>query len=164
MDSDINRKNIWLDCDPGVDDMVAIMLAIHNPVLNLLGISTVGGNLSTEIVNRNVLNILNVSTLQEIPVFQGASEPLCRECGASQSPIHGKNGLCYDFKFPFHEKKIREENLFFYLANLIMGSQAKITLIATGALTNYALLLKTFPKVKENIESIVHMGGSLKNN
>ena len=157
----IKPKLVWLDCDPGVDDMIAIMLAAQNPTLKLLGISTIAGNLSTEIVNANALNILNISCINEIPVFQGSSEPLCRECTISQNHVHGENGLGPDFDFPLHHKKIREENLYFYLANVIMSSSEKITLIATGPLTNYALLLKTFPKVKENLLSIVLMGGSL---
>ena len=146
------RKAVWLDCDPGVDDMIAIMLAAHNPSLNLLGISTISGNSLIENVNKNALDILNISGFQEIPVFQGSDEPICRKSFVSQ--IHGDKGLGFDYAFPEHE--------FSYLSNLILSSQVKITLIATGPLTNYALLLKTYPQIKKNIDSIVFMGGILK--
>ena len=85
------RKAIWLDCDPGVDDMIAIMLAAHNPSLNLLGISTVSGNSLMENVNKNALDILNISGFQEIPVFQGSSEPICRK--GFVSTVNGNKGL-----------------------------------------------------------------------
>lgn len=150
------NKIIWLDCDPGVDDMIAIMLAATNSNLKLVGISTVGGNTTIERVNRNTLNILNISGVPDIPVYQGLSEPLCRE-----RPKYEEIDLGPAFNYPEHQLKIREENLFSTLSNVILSSLGKVTLIATGPLTNYALLLKTYPEVKVNIDSIVLMGGYL---
>ena len=160
MNGNSERKPIWLDCDPGVDDMIAIMLAVQNPKINLLGISTIGGNISTEKVVKNALNIINISGFPEIPILKGCSDPICRETGISST--HGQSGLGPDFAFPLHHLKVKEKNLFAYLSEVIMNFPVKITLISTGPLTNFALLLKTYPEVKTNIDSIVFMGGRIK--
>jgi len=151
------KKYVWLDCDPGIDDMIAIMLAAQNPCLSLLGISTISGNATISNINKNALDIINISGHQTIPVFQGSSEPMCRKFVKSNA--HGSTGLGPIFVLPEHLLKIKNENLFSYLSKQILSLPTKITLISTGPLTNYALLLKTFPEVKKNIDSIVFMGG-----
>ena len=149
---------IWLDCDPGIDDVMAIMMAGLHPSLSLLGISSVAGNVPIEEATQNALEVIFRSGLSSVPVVQGAPEPLCRS-KRSATHIHGKSGLGSIQSYS-HNLKAIESNSFQFMAETILASREKVTFVVTGPLTNCALLLKVFPHVKNNIERIVFMGGS----
>ena len=152
-------RNIILDCDPGHDDAIAILLAGQKKYFNLLGITTVSGNQTIEKTTRNALNLVNFLKI-DVPVAMGASEPLVRDKQICEE-IHGKTGLDgYDF-LPHNKKPVSLSG-----AELIIDLTSKhehVTIIATGPITNVALALKLKPEIKEHIDEIIFMGGSVDN-
>lgn len=156
-----NRKNIWLDTDPGIDDAVAFAVLIANrDKLNICGISSVAGNQTSDRVTTNALKLTEFLGAEDIPVVRGAREPLLRE-PVDAGDVHGKSGLGY-LELPAPKKQLAAENGIPYMSDVIMGlpEGEKITFMPIGPLTNIALLIKTFPEVKERIEEIVLMGGA----
>ncbi len=152
-------KKIIIDCDPGHDDMVAIMLALASPELELLGVSTVAGNQTGDKTYRNALRTLTLVGRKDIPVAQGAQRPLLRELTVAPE-IHGVSGLDgADLPEPGFEGDARHAVDF--LIQTIMGSRDPITLVPTGPLTNVALALLKEPGVARAVERIVLMGGAV---
>lgn len=149
---------VIIDTDPGIDDAIAIALAIKCDNLDIKLISTVGGNVGIDKTTRNALNLVNFFGRPDIKVAMGSRLPLI-EHFVDGSAFHGVNGLgnitLEDSKVNFLPNSIYE------MSKLILDSTEKVTIIALGPLTNIALLLKTYPNVKENIEKIVLMGGAL---
>ena len=151
---------IWLDCDPGHDDAMAIILAGYNPKINLLGISTVAGNQVINKVTQNALSILELAGLNHIDVLKGSASPLLRFLDHFKEVIHGESGLD-GAQLPISPKQPLEKNAIIHIYETLTKHIGKVTLVATGMLTNVALLLKTFPDVKNNLEEIVLMGGAM---
>jgi inosine-uridine nucleoside N-ribohydrolase len=153
----MGKRNIIIDCDPGIDDVIALLLAAANEdKLNILGITTVAGNQTIEKVTYNVLGLMSFLG-KDIKTAMGATGPLLREKNPVDN-IHGENGVG-SYQFP-HTKKLYSDNAVTFLRDTIKLSKDKVTLVAIGPLTNIALLIKTFPDVKEKIELISIMGGS----
>lgn len=156
-----NKKNVWLDTDPGIDDAVAFAVLIANrDRLNLCGVSSVAGNQSSDRVTVNALKLTEFLGAEDIPVVRGAKEPLLRD-PVDAGDVHGKSGLGY-CELPEPKKQLAAENGIPYMRDTIMGlpEGQKMTIMPIGPLTNIALLIKTFPEVKERIEEIVLMGGA----
>lgn len=157
----MEKINIWIDCDPGIDDAVMLAMAsASRDKLNILGISTVAGNQTIETVTENALRLADFLGLSDVPVVKGAKGPLTR-AKSDASDVHGKNGIG-NVELPKPAKTPDSLNAVPYMRDVIMAlpEDEKITLVPTGPMTNIALLLKTFPEVEEKIEKIVLMGGS----
>lgn len=157
----MKKKNIWIDCDPGIDDAVALaMAAASREQLNIVGVSTVAGNQTSDRVTENALKLAAFLGMEDVPVVRGCRGPLVRAV-QSAGDIHGSTGLG-DCELPATIKQTVSESGIFYMYSRIMDLPAgeQITLVPTGPLTNIALLLRTFPEVRTNIEQIVLMGGS----
>lgn len=153
----MKKRNIIIDCDPGIDDIVALCFAVANEdKLNLLGITTVAGNQTIENVTNNALGLMSFLN-KDIRIARGAKGPLLREKKPA-SNIHGSNGAG-DYQLP-HTKELYSNNAVMFMRDTIMSSEEKTTLVPVGPLTNIALLIKTFPEVAEKIELISIMGGS----
>ena len=153
------KRNIILDCDPGHDDAVAILLAGSNPNLNLLGISVVAGNQTSEKTARTALNVATYLGL-DVPVAIGSEFPIVRErviCAA----IHGESGLD-GFDFPKYDKPFDKRHGVQLIIDSALNNK-NVTIVATGPLTNVALAIKMEPKILKNIDEIVIMGGSVDN-
>ena len=153
------KRNIILDCDPGHDDAVAILLAGANPNINLLGISVVAGNQTIEKTARNALNVATYLGLN-VPVAIGSEFPIVRErviCAA----IHGESGLD-GFDFPKYEQEFDKRHGVQLIIDSVLNNE-DVTIVATGPLTNVALALKMEPKIIQRIKEIVIMGGSVDN-
>jgi purine nucleosidase/pyrimidine-specific ribonucleoside hydrolase len=125
---------IILDCDPGHDDALAMILAAHNPAINLLAITTVSGNGIIAKVTANALSICALAKIN-VPVAEGAGNAI----------------------LAFELEKISGVDL---IAKVVREHPEKVTLVATGPLTNIALFLKLYPNLRGNIAEIVFMGGS----
>lgn len=152
-------RNIVIDCDPGHDDALAIMAAYAHPEkLHILGISTVGGNQTVEKVTQNAKNILSFIGA-EIPLAKGQERPLVKplETGGE---AHGDSGMDGPY-FSGNNYPVVSENAVMFLYEKIMACPEKVTVVALAPLTNIALLLKTFPDVKNKIECISLMGGGI---
>jgi pyrimidine-specific ribonucleoside hydrolase len=152
-------RPIILDCDPGHDDALAITLALARPELELLGITTVGGNSPLANTTRNALRVLALLGRSDIPVAPGAERPLLREPWIPVE-FHGASGLD-GADLPEPAASPRPEGALAMAEALIAGAGRPVTLVATAPLTNVALLLRARPGVRGGIERICLMGGSL---
>lgn len=150
---------IIIDTDPGVDDAVAIALALFSEELEVKCITTVAGNVSLEKTTLNALRLLKFFNREDIPIAAGAKQPLLRKA-VDASDVHGESGL---EGFDFDEVDwsiLRSEGAIELLRRTLLESHEPITLLPIGPLTNIALLLSTYPEVKAHIKEIVMMGGS----
>ena len=154
----MKKRNIIIDCDPGIDDIIALSFATANEdKFNILGITTVAGNQTIEKVTLNTLKVLSYYN-RNIKTAMGQKRPLIREKSAVTS-VHGENGMG-DCHLPEPTLELYSDNAITFLRDTILSQEEKVTLVAVGPLTNIALLLKVFPEVKEKIELISIMGGS----
>lgn len=151
------KKNIILDCDPGHDDAIAILMALKSEDVNLLGITTCCGNSYVENTTANALRILEFVGRTDIPVAQGCSRPIARNLvlGTADGPS-GLEGSTYLNK-PL--KKVEPIHAVDFIAKKLRESNEPVTLIPTAPLTNIALFLLKYPELKEKIKEIVLMGG-----
>ncbi|WP_018395325.1 nucleoside hydrolase [Bacillus sp. 37MA] len=153
----MTKRKIIMDCDPGHDDAIAIILAAVQPQLEILGITTVSGNAEIEKTTNNALKICDLVSLTEVVVSKGASEPLVR-LRETAPGIHGDSGLDGP-ELPEPSRSWSEEHGFDTIIRLIKESNEPVTILPTGPLTNIALALSKAPEIKDNIEEIVLMGG-----
>ena len=153
----MKKEKIILDCDPGHDDAVAIMLAAINPKIELLGITVVAGNQKLEKTVNNALKVCNHLNL-DVPVFSGMSRPMIREQLIADD-IHGETGLDGP-KFEELKIKAEDKHAVNFIIDTLMNSDEKITLVPTGPLTNIGMAIRFEPRIIEKINRIVLMGGS----
>ena len=155
----MKRIPLIIDTDPGIDDAVAIALALYSDDIDVRLITTVSGNVGIEATTTNALKLLAYFG-KDVPVARGASEPLIR-AAQDASDIHGATGMeGFDFPEPKREL-LMERNAIDAMRDVLMKSEEPITIMPIGPLTNIALLLKAYPEVKARIERIVLMGGSV---
>lgn len=153
------RIKIILDCDPGHDDAVAIIMAASHPKIDLLGVTVVAGNQTLEKTTRNALNVVQYIGREDIKVYQGCSLPMVRERQVIADDIHGETGLDGPVFEPLKIEKQKDHAVKFIIDTL-MNSNEKITLVPTGPLTNIAMAMRMEPKIVEKIDRIVLMGGA----
>lgn len=149
---------IIIDCDPGHDDAIALILALASPKLNVLAVTTSAGNQTPDKTLRNALRILTLLGRHDIPVAGGAPKPLLRELIIADN-VHGESGLDGP-ALPepgFAPQALTAVEL---MAKTLRASTEPVTLVPTGPLTNIALLLSAHPELKAKIARIVLMGGS----
>lgn len=154
------ETNLIIDCDPGVDDAIALLLAFASPAeLNLIAITTVGGNVDAALTARNARIIREIAGREDVPVHAGASLPLVREpVGASD--FHGASGLG---AFPIFEPKAAQAKSHAALAIIeaVMSRPSRaVTLAVTGPMTNVALALRLAPNIAPRLAGIIAMGGA----
>jgi inosine-uridine nucleoside N-ribohydrolase len=148
-----------LDCDPGHDDALAIVVALARPELRLLAVTTVAGNAGLDATTRNALRVLTLVGRTDVPVGAGAARPLVRELHVA-ADVHGASGLAgADLPDPAFQP--RPEGAVELIRSILDASPEPVTIAAVGPLTNVALLLRTHPRLVERIESIRIMGGAI---
>lgn len=154
-----NKRPIIIDTDPGIDDAVAIAIALFSEKLDIKLITSVAGNVDIKKTTDNVLKLLKFYK-KKIPVATGSSAPLIRKSIEAKN-VHGESGMDgWDFGEIDYSPLIKE-NAVNAIYETIYRSKEKITILAIGPLTNIALVLKVYPEVKEKIHEIILMGGSL---
>ncbi|WP_110885543.1 nucleoside hydrolase [Deinococcus yavapaiensis] len=154
----LSPRKIILDCDPGHDDAIAMMLALASPELSVLGVTTVYGNVGVDKTTRNALVVREVLQAT-VPVYRGADRPLVRD-RISAEAVHGESGL----DGPHLPEPTRSEEEFHavrFIVDTVMANPGEVTLVPTGSLTNVALALRLEPRLAENVRGIVLMGGSV---
>jgi ribosylpyrimidine nucleosidase len=156
----MEKTKIILDCDPGHDDAVAIMLAGKSPAIDLLGITVVAGNQTLEKTVRNALNVTAWLDI-DVPVYAGCGQPMIREKMVA-GDIHGESGLDGPV-FPPLEKKAEDMHAVDFIIRTLMASDGDITMVTTGPMTNLAMAMRMEPRIVEKIRRIVLMGGSYTN-
>jgi inosine-uridine nucleoside N-ribohydrolase len=147
---------IVIDCDPGHDDAIAILLALASPELELIGVTTVAGNQTLDKTTRNALVTLEVGGRSDIPVAAGADAPLRRELRTA-AHVHGETGLDGP-ELPEPQARPVDAHAADFLAELI---EPGVVLVPTAPLTNVALLLQRHPDVRDRLKRIVWMGGAI---
>ncbi len=153
-----NRK-IIMDCDPGHDDAIALILAgAQSSPLNILAVTTVAGNQSVDKNTTNALNVLDIMNRGDIPVSVGSDRPLIKKAAFAES-IHGESGLDGPELPKVPNLKPTNQHGVNVIIEEVLNSNEPITLVATGPLTNVAMALIQEPKIAHNIEEIVIMGG-----
>ncbi len=150
---------IILDCDPGHDDALAIVLALARPELRLLAITTVAGNAGLERTTRNALRVLTLLDRTDVPVAAGAERPIVREPWVPVE-VHGVSGLD-GADLPEPAVGVAAVTAVELASGLLRAAEEPVTLVATGPLTNVALLLRAAPGLRDRIAAISLMGGSL---
>jgi pyrimidine-specific ribonucleoside hydrolase len=148
---------IILDCDPGHDDAIALLLAVASPEVELIGVTTVAGNQTLDKTTNNALRVLEFAGHGHIPVYAGADRPFIRPQDVA-AHVHGESGLDGpDLPQPTHGAQ--PEHAVDYLARTIRERKGKVTLVPTGPLTNIGLLFALHPDAVP--ERIVLMGGAI---
>lgn len=152
------KRNILIDCDPGHDDIMAILCAMAHPEeLNVLGYTTVCGNNTLPSVTHNLLNVLSYIK-HPAPVAMGCENPLI---GVPEvQDAHGKTGLD-GFDFPEPNIETLKISAVEFMKEQILNCADKVTLVGMGPLTNIAVLIKAYPETKKRIDKIVFMGGAI---
>lgn len=156
----MEKKKIILDCDPGHDDAVAIMLAAKSEKLDLLGITVVAGNQTLEKTQVNARNVCQCLGL-DVPVYAGCGQPMVREKMVA-ADIHGETGLDGPVFEPL-TKPLEEKHAVQFIIDTLMESDGDITMVTTGPMTNLAMAMRMEPRIVEKIEQIVLMGGAYTN-
>jgi inosine-uridine nucleoside N-ribohydrolase len=149
---------IVLDCDPGHDDAVAILLAVGNDAIDLLAISTVAGNGTLDRTTINAQRVAALAGLTDVPLAAGADGPKVGELRTAPS-VHGETGLD-GYDLTSGEVPLDPRGGVQLLADTLTSASEPVTVVATGPLTNIAALLDEHPEVHGSIKEIVIMGGS----
>ena len=153
------KHKIILDCDPGHDDAIAILLAAHHPEIDLLAITTVAGNQSVEKTARNALKVCSLANIRQVPVARGMDRPLLRP--ANHAPdIHGESGMDGP-NIPEPDIELDPRHGVDLLIELLLNSDGDITLVPTGPLTNIAAAMRRAPAIVPKIAAISLMGGAM---
>ena len=152
----MKKRKIILDCDPGHDDAVAILLASSYEEIDLCALTIESGNQTLEKTSRNALNLVQYLSL-DVPVAKGEAKPMVRDAQICPE-IHGESGLD-GYEFPPLYKRCVKQDAVTLLKEML--TKDEYTIVATGPLTNIGVLLNKYPEVKNNITEIVLMGGSI---
>ncbi len=153
------KHKIILDCDPGHDDAIAILLAAHHPALDLLAITTVAGNQSVAKTAHNALTVCSLAHIRHVPIAQGMDRPLLRPARHA-ADIHGESGLDGPH-LPEPSLTLAPQHAVDLLIELFLQSADDITLVATGPLTNIATAMRREPAIIRKIKAISLMGGAI---
>lgn len=150
---------IIIDCDPGIDDALAILAALGSPEIDVLAITTVAGNAPLAATTSNALRILDLAGAPGIPVAAGADRPLVRPELSRQPAAHGATGLD-GADLPESDRAPIAEHAIDVIAEHALARPGEVTLAAIGPLTNVALLAAVHPKALAALAGIVIMGGA----
>jgi inosine-uridine nucleoside N-ribohydrolase len=153
----VSATKILLDCDPGHDDAIALMLALASPEVELLGVTTVAGNQTLDKTTANAIRLLEFAGRSDVPVAAGADRPLMREQYVA-SYVHGETGLDGP-DLPPPQSAALDQHAVDFLADKIRETGGDVTLVPTGPLTNVALMLAVHPDARP--ARIVLMGGAI---
>ena len=152
-------RKVIIDCDTGIDDALALLLALRSPELDVLGITCVNGNVTLDKVVINTLKVVEHSG-KATPVYGGASDPLLPEKSENAPHIHGTDGLG-DLAFPEPKTRPEKENAVAFIIRKLMDSEPKIDIISLGPLTNLALALREEPKIIQKVGLLTMMAGAV---
>ena len=145
------QRKILLDCDPGHDDAVAMMLAWGNPSIELLGVTTVGGNQTLDKVTRNALSVATVVGMHDVPIAAGCRLPLVR-------PVEIAPDVHVELPEPAVELDPRH-GVDLIIETIMSNEPGTVTLVPTGPLTNIAMAARKEPRIVERVQEVVLMGG-----
>jgi len=158
----MNKRKIIIDCDPGQDDAVMLLLALACPdEFDILGITTVAGNVPLDLTQRNARIICELAGRTDVPVYAGCDKPMRHELITAEN-VHGKTGIdgieVYEPAMPLQNQHAVD----FIIESLLEADTNSVTLVPTGPLTNIAQALVQQPAIRPKIREIVLMGGAMR--
>jgi inosine-uridine nucleoside N-ribohydrolase len=158
----MSRRSIIIDCDPGQDDAVNLLLAMSSPdELDILGITAVAGNVPLALTERNARLICDIAGRGDIPVYAGCARPMVRELITAEH-VHGKTGID-GVEIAEPEQPLQEQHAVdFIVDTLLRASDESITLVPTGPLTNIGTAFTKAPEILPKVREIVLMGGAMR--
>jgi purine nucleosidase len=151
-------KKIIIDCDPGVDDAIALLFAFASPELDILGITTVAGNVPLSFTAKNARKICELAKRPETLVYAGCPRPLMRSLETA-SHVHGETGL-QGVDLPEPQMALQSQHGVAFLIETLLNAPEPITLATLGPLTNLAIALIQAPEIMPKIQEVVLMGGA----
>ena len=152
------KTPLIIDCDPGKDDAVALLMAFASPEIELLAITTVAGNVGLDKTSRNALRICELGGRAHMAVHAGCPRPMLKPLGTAVR-VHGEDGLA-GAALPDPVMALRPDHAVDFLVDSLMASAGDITLAALGPLTNLALAIIKQPEIIPRLREIVLMGGA----
>lgn len=155
----MDKRKVIIDCDPGIDDALAIILVLKSKEIEVIGITTVSGNVESLQGAKNALKVLKLLGRLDIPVYLGEGKPVKRELVTAQD-THGEDGLGETFLEEVSSEYIRENGVDFILNTL--KNQENVSIIALGPLTNLCRAIEKDSETFNRVEEIVSMGGAYK--
>jgi purine nucleosidase len=158
----MTKRKIIIDCDPGQDDAVMLLLAMASPdELEIVAITTVAGNVPLDLTSRNARLMCELAGRSEIPVFAGCDRPLQRELVTAEN-VHGRTGIDgADIHEP--DRPLQDGHAVdFIIETLLSCTEEAITLVVTGPMTNIAMAITREPAINSHIQEIVIMGGAMR--
>lgn len=155
----MDKRKVIIDCDPGIDDALAIILALKSKEIEVIGITTVSGNVESLQGAKNALKVLKLLGRLDIPVYLGESKPIKRELVTAQD-THGEDGLGETFLEEVSSEYIRENGVDFILNTL--KNDENVSIIALGPLTNLCRAIEKDSETFHRVKEIVSMGGAYK--
>jgi inosine-uridine nucleoside N-ribohydrolase len=159
MDKEEHMRRIILDTDPGIDDALALMLALASPEVRIEAVTTVSGNVHVDFTTRNALALLELLGRGDIPVARGSAWPLLRK-PVDAAFVHGDNGLG-QVELPEPHIKTVGKHAIDVIIETILSAPGEISLVAIGPLTNIALAARREPAIIQQVREVVIMGGAL---
>ncbi|XVE76001.1 hypothetical protein DITRI_Ditri12bG0137500 [Diplodiscus trichospermus] len=157
--SHANRNKLIIDTDPGIDDSMAILMAFQNPEVEILGLTTVFGNVTTEDATRNALLLCEIAGCPGVPVAEGSPEPLKGGRPHVADFVHGSDGLGNIFLPPPKTKKT-DKSASEFLVEKVSEYPGEVSVLALGPLTNLALAIKRDSSFASKVKNIVVLGGA----
>lgn len=156
----MTASRVIIDTDPGIDDALAILLALASPELAVEGLTTVHGNCGVAQASSNALAVLELGDRPDIPVAMGADRPLVKS-PLTALETHGDTGIGYA-RLPTPTAHPVEQHAVEFLIERVLGSPGEITIVALGPLTNLALALRLAPQIAGAIPHLIVMGGAIR--
>lgn len=150
---------IIIDTDPGVDDAMAIFFALASPELDVIGLTTIFGNVHTDLATTNALRLLEIADRTDIPVAHGADDALAGPFKGPVAYVHGDDGQG-NVHLPPPQTEPLSITAAEFIIEQVMNDPGAITLVPIGPLTNIALALHLEPRIAENVREVVLMGGN----
>ena len=153
-------RKIIIDTDPGVDDTMAIFFALRSPELDVIGLTTIFGNVHTDLATTNALRLLEIAGRTDIPVAKGADDPLAVPFRGPVPFVHGDDGQG-NINLPPPKTRPIDQPAAVFIIEQIMAAPGEITLVPLGPLTNIALALRLEPRIAKHVKEVVLMGGNV---
>lgn len=152
-------RKIIIDTDPGIDDAMAIFFALNSPELELIGLTTTFGNGYTDLTTINALRLLEIAGRPDIPVAEGAPQPVGSVFDEPGAMVHGDDGQG-NLYLPSPVSKPVSQSAAEFIVEQVMRAPGEITLVPIGPLTNIALALQLEPRITRAVREVVIMGGN----
>lgn len=153
------KRPLIIDCDPGLDDAIALAMALRAPQLEVLAVTTSAGNQTPDKTLNNALRLLTLMGRDDIPLAGGAAQPLISPLRIAEE-VHGSTGMGHT-QLPDAPRHADARGALALMAEVLQASPEPVTLVVTGPMTNAALLLRSYPQLASRLAQIVFMGGGM---